>query len=111
MLTVDFFPPVVDDPYPYGAIAAANAMSDVYAMGAEVLLALNVVGFPEDLPPTILAEILRGGAAKVAEGGGVIAGGHTIYDAEPKYGLASWAPSTPTASSPAAAPGSATSST
>ena len=87
MLTVDFFPPVVDDPYTYGAIAAANAMSDVYAMGAEVLLALNVVGFPEDLPPTILAEILRGGAAKVAEGGGVIAGGHTIYDAEPKYGL------------------------
>ena len=87
MLTVDFFPPVVDDPYTYGAIAAANAMSDVYAMGAEVLLALNVVGFPEDVSPTILADILRGGAAKVAEGGGVIAGGHTIYDAEPKYGL------------------------
>ncbi len=87
VLTVDFFAPVVDDPYTYGAIAAANAMSDVYAMGAEVLLALNVVGFPEDLPPSILAEILRGGAAKVAEGGGVIAGGHTIYDAEPKYGL------------------------
>jgi selenide,water dikinase len=62
-------------------------MSDVYAMGAEVLLALNIVGFPENLPPAILAEILRGGAAKVAEGGGVIAGGHTIYDAEPKYGL------------------------
>jgi selenide,water dikinase len=87
VLTVDFFPPVVDDPYTYGAIAAANAMSDVYAMGAEVILALNVVGFPEDLPPSILADILRGGAAKVAEGGGVIAGGHTIYDAEPKYGL------------------------
>ena len=87
VLTVDFFPPVVDDPFTYGAIAAANAMSDVYAMGAEVLLALNVVGFPEDLSPTILAEILRGGATKVAEGGGVIAGGHTIYDAEPKYGL------------------------
>ena len=87
MLTVDFFPPVVDDPYTYGAIAAANAMSDVYAMGAEVLLALNVVGFPESLSPSILADILRGGAAKVAEGGGVIAGGHTIYDAEPKYGL------------------------
>jgi len=87
VLTVDFFPPVVDDPYTYGAIAAANAMSDVYAMGAEVLLALNIVGFPETLPPSILAEILRGGAAKVAEGGGVIAGGHTIYDAEPKYGL------------------------
>ena len=87
VLTVDFFPPVVDDPYTYGAIAAANAMSDVYAMGAEVLLALNIVGFPESLPPSILADILRGGAAKVAEGGGVIAGGHTIYDAEPKYGL------------------------
>jgi selenide,water dikinase len=87
VLTVDFFPPVVDDPYTYGAIAAANAMSDVYAMGAEVILALNVVGFPESLPPSILADILRGGAAKVAEGGGVIAGGHTIYDAEPKYGL------------------------
>ena len=87
VLTVDFFPPVVDDPYTYGAIAAANAMSDVYAMGAEVVLALNVVGFPESLPPSILADILRGGAAKVAEGGGVIAGGHTIYDAEPKYGL------------------------
>ena len=87
MLTVDFFPPVVDDPYTYGAIAAANAMSDVYAMGGEVAVALNVVGFPEKLSPTILADILRGGAAKVAEGGGVIAGGHTIYDAEPKYGL------------------------
>ncbi len=87
VLTLDFFPPVVDDPYTYGAIAAANAMSNVYAMGGEVVLALNVVGFPEDLPPKILSEILRGGAAKVAEGGGVIAGGHTIYDAEPKYGL------------------------
>ena len=87
VLTLDFFPPVVDDPFTYGAIAAANAMSDVYAMGAEVLLALNVVGFPEDQPAEMLAEILRGGAAKVAEGDGVIAGGHTIYDAEPKYGL------------------------
>jgi selenide,water dikinase len=76
VLTVDFFPPVVDDPYTYGAIAAANAMSDVYAMGAEVLVALNVVGFPEDLPPTTLADILRGGAAKVAEGGGVIGAVH-----------------------------------
>lgn len=87
VLTVDFFAPVVDDPYTYGAVAAANAMSDVYAMGGEVLLALNVVGFPQELPPTVLAEILRGGADKVAEAGGVIAGGHTIYDAEPKYGL------------------------
>jgi selenide,water dikinase len=86
--TVDFFPPVVDDPYVYGAIAAANAMSDVYAMGGEVLLALNVTAFPEDLDPTILASILQGGAEKVREAGGVVAGGHTIYDAEPKYGLA-----------------------
>jgi selenide,water dikinase len=85
--TVDFFPPVVDDPYTYGAIAAANAMSDVFAMGGEVVLALNIVAFPQDLSPDILSEILRGGAAKVAEAGGVIAGGHTIYDKEPKYGL------------------------
>jgi selenide,water dikinase len=86
--TVDFFPPVVDDPYQYGAIAAANAMSDVYAMGGEVLLALNVTAFPQDLDPAILGRILLGGAEKVAEAGGVIAGGHTLYDAEPKYGLA-----------------------
>ncbi len=87
MQTVDFFPPVVDDPYTYGAVAAANAMSDVYAMGGEVLLALNVVAFPEDLPAPVLTEILRGGADKMAEGGGIIAGGHTVYDREPKYGL------------------------
>lgn len=85
--TLDFFPPVVDDPYVFGAVAAANAMSDVYAMGGEVVLALNIVGFPEDQPPEVLAEILRGGADKVAEGGGVVAGGHTLYDREPKYGL------------------------
>jgi selenide,water dikinase len=85
--TVDFFPPVVDDPYAFGAVAAANAMSDVYAMGGEVLFALQVTGFPEDQPPGILAEIFRGGAEKVAEAGGVIAGGHTLIDAEPKYGL------------------------
>ncbi len=85
--TVDFFPPVVDDPYTYGAVAATNAMSDVYAMGGEVLFALQVAGFPEDQPPEVLAEIFRGGAAKVAEAGGVIAGGHTLIDAEPKYGL------------------------
>jgi selenide,water dikinase len=78
---------VVDDPYTYGAIAAANAMSDVYAMGGEVLFALNVVGFPEDVSAGILADILQGGADKVAEAGGVIAGGHTMYDQEPKYGL------------------------
>ncbi|MEX1254954.1 MAG: selenide, water dikinase SelD [Dehalococcoidia bacterium] len=85
--TVDFFPPVVDDPYTFGAVAAANAMSDVYAMGGDVLFALQVAGFPEDQPPETLAEIFRGGAAKVAEAGGVIAGGHTLIDAEPKYGL------------------------
>lgn len=86
--TTDFFPPVVDDPYTFGAIAAANAMSDVYAMGGEVLLALNIVAFPDDLDPAILMEIFRGGAEMVARAGGVIAGGHTINDQEPKYGLA-----------------------
>ena len=85
--TLDFFPPVVDDPYIYGQIAAANAMSDVYAMGGEVRLALNIAAFPEDLDPELLAEIVRGGADKVAEAGGVVAGGHTVIDAEPKYGL------------------------
>ena len=85
--TLDFFTPVVDDPYDYGAIAAANAMSDVYAMGGEVVLALNICGFPPDLPPEVITEILRGGAEKVAEGGGVLAGGHTVDDEEPKYGL------------------------
>ena len=85
--TLDFFAPVVDDPYTYGQIAAANAMSDVYAMGGEVKLALNIAAFPEDLDPAILAEIFRGGAEKVAEAGGVIAGGHTVIDEEPKYGL------------------------
>src|SRR3990170_6430684 len=73
--TVDFFPPVVDDPYTFGAVAAVNAMSDVYAMGGEVVLALQVAGFPEDQPPSVLAEIFRGGAERVAEAGGVIAGG------------------------------------
>ena len=86
--TLDFFPPVVDDPYDYGAIAAANAMSDVYAMGGEVVLALNICGFPPDMDPAIVAEILRGGAEKVAEAGAVLAGGHTLDDREPKYGLA-----------------------
>lgn len=86
--TLDFFTPVVDDPYDYGAVAAANAMSDVYAMGGEVVLALNIAGFPPDLPPEIVAEILRGGGEKVAEAGGVIAGGHTIDAKEPTYGLA-----------------------
>jgi selenide,water dikinase len=86
--TLDFFTPIVDDPYTYGAIAAANAMSDVYAMGGEVALALNIACFPPHLPPDIIAEILRGGAEKVREAGGVIAGGHTVDDEEPKYGLA-----------------------
>ncbi len=85
--TVDFFPPIVDDPYEYGAIAAANAMSDVYAMGGEVLLALNVAAFPDTLPVEITNEILRGGAEKVAEAGGLLVGGHTLLDDEPKYGL------------------------
>ncbi len=86
--TTDFFTPVVDDPYDYGAIAAANAMSDVYAMGGEVLFALNIAAFPPDMAPSLVTEILRGGADKVIEAGGVIAGGHTIQDKEPKYGLA-----------------------
>jgi selenide,water dikinase len=86
--TLDFFTPIVDDPYTYGAIAAANAMSDVYAMGGEVALALNIACFPSHLPPDMIAEILRGGAEKVREAGGVIAGGHTVDDEEPKYGLA-----------------------
>lgn len=88
VLTADFFPPVVDDPYHYGAIAAANSLSDLYAMGADPLLALNLVGFPDDLEPALLSEILAGGAEKVREGGAVIAGGHTTVDKEPKYGLA-----------------------
>jgi len=85
--TVDFFPPVVDDAYTWGAVSAANAMSDVYAMGGEVLFALAVAGFPRDFPKAIIAEVFRGGAEKVAEAGGIIAGGHTVVDAEPKYGL------------------------
>ena len=85
--TVDFFAPVVDDPSTYGAIAAANAMSDVYAMGGEVVLALNIAAFPQDLPTETAAAIVRGGAEKVAEGGGVVAGGHTVWDQEPKFGM------------------------
>ena len=86
--TMDFFPPVVDDAYAYGAIAAANAMSDIYAMGGEVILGLNISAWRDDLPLELLAEIFRGGGDKMAEGGGVIAGGHTITDKEPKYGIA-----------------------
>ncbi len=86
--TLDFFPPVVDDPYDYGAVAAANALSDIYAMGGEVILALNIAAFPPGMPPEITREILRGGGEKVKEAGAVLAGGHTIDDEEPKYGLA-----------------------
>jgi selenide,water dikinase len=85
--TIDFFTPVVDDPYDYGAIAAANSLSDVYAMGGEPFLALNVTAFPPKLPNWVLADILRGSADKAVEAGVVIAGGHTIQDEEPKYGL------------------------
>lgn len=85
--TLDFFTPVVDDAYDYGAIAAANAMSDIYAMGGEVALALNICGFPADLPPEIISEILLGGAESVAEAGGALAGGHTVDAQEPTYGL------------------------
>lgn len=86
--TVDFFTPMVDDPYLFGQIAAANALSDVYAMGGHPLLALNIVCFPACLPVEILGEILRGGADKVAEAGAITAGGHSVQDDEPKFGLA-----------------------
>lgn len=85
--TLDFFPPMVDDPFLFGKIAAANALSDIYAMGGKVVSALNVVCFPEDEDPYILGEIMRGGAEKVAEAGGVLCGGHSISDKELKYGL------------------------
>jgi selenide,water dikinase len=86
--TLDFFTPVVDDPYTYGAVAAANAMSDVYAMGGSVVLALNIACMPEHMPADAIAEIFRGGADKVREAGGVVAGGHTVDDDEPKFGMA-----------------------
>src|SRR2546428_1924973 len=85
--TVDFFPPVVDDPWTWGAVAAVNAMSDVYAMGGEVLFALAVAGFPRDFDKAVIAEGFRGGAEKVAEAGGVIAGGHTAVLPEAQYRL------------------------
>ncbi len=88
IFTTDFFTPIVDDPYTYGAIAAANAMSDVYAMGGRVLMALSIAAFPSKLPGRVIGEILRGAGEKVAEAGGVIAGGHTVDDNEPKFGLA-----------------------
>ncbi len=85
--TLDFFPPVVDDAYAFGAITAANAMSDVYAMGGEVLFALNLAAWRDDLPLELLSDVFRGAAEKVAQAGGAIAGGHTITDDEPKFGL------------------------
>jgi selenide,water dikinase len=86
--TVDFFPPIVDEPFSYGEIAVANAVSDVYAMGGRPLLGLNIVGFPADLSKDVLVQILKGGASKASEAGLLIVGGHTIDDKEPKYGLA-----------------------
>ena len=86
--TLDFFPPLVDDPVAYGEIAAANALSDVFAMGGRVLFALSIAAFPEDFPSEALAAVFEAASAKVREAGGVLAGGHTIRDPEPKYGLA-----------------------
>jgi selenide,water dikinase len=88
IFTVDFFPPVVDDPADYGAIAATNALNDVFAMGGTPLLALSIAAFPEELPVEMLAEIFAAADAQVRAAGGLLAGGHTIRDAEPKYGLA-----------------------
>ena len=87
VMTTDFFTPVVDDPYDYGSIAAANSISDIYAMGGQPFLALNIAALIPELPPEVNGEILRGGAEKAREAGIVIAGGHTIQDKEPKYGL------------------------
>jgi selenide,water dikinase len=87
VVTTDFFTPVVDDAYDYGAIAAANSLSDVYAMGGRPFLALNIAALPDNLPEEISSEIIRGGAEKAREAGVVIAGGHTVKDKEPKYGL------------------------
>lgn len=88
VFTTDFFPPLVDDPYDYGAIAAANSISDIFAMGGRPLMALNITAMPTDLPAEVIAEIFRGGAEKAKEAGCPIVGGHTIRDNEPKYGLA-----------------------
>lgn len=88
ILTCDFFTPIVDDPYAYGAIAAANATSDVYAMGGQVAVALNIAVFPQCLPDDMVSEIIRGGAEKVREAGGAVAGGHTVEGPEPLFGMA-----------------------
>ncbi len=87
LLTVDFFTPMVDDPYDFGRITAANALSDIYAMGGRPLTAMNLLAMPCSLPPEVTAEVMRGGADKVREAGAIIVGGHTIDDKEPKYGL------------------------
>lgn len=86
--TVDFFPPIADDPYTYGAIAATNALSDIYAMGGEPKLALNIMAVPKKMPKEAIHELLKGGYSKVYEAGAIITGGHSIHDEEPKYGLA-----------------------
>ncbi len=88
VLTLDFFTPVVDDPYEFGAIAAANALSDVFAMGVKPLVALNILAFPVSLGTEVVSEVMRGGSDKVREAGAFIVGGHSIDDEEPKYGLA-----------------------
>ena len=85
--TVDFFPPIMDDPYTFGQIAAANSLSDIYAMGGDPTLSMNLICFPTCLPMDVMAKIMQGGASKVKEAGAIIAGGHTIEDSEPKYGL------------------------
>ena len=87
IMTVDFFPPITDDPFQYGEIAAANSLSDVYAMGGTPLVAMNIVGFPDELDKEILGEILKGGYSKAEEAECLIVGGHTVDDPEPKYGL------------------------
>src|SRR5712691_11815098 len=88
VFTVDFFPPLVDDPRTFGAIAATNALNDVFAMGGVPLLALSVAAFPEELPTEVLANVIVGAEERVRAAGAILAGGHTIRDAEPKYGLA-----------------------
>jgi selenide,water dikinase len=88
VLTLDFFPPIVDDPFDYGAIAVANAVSDVYALGGRPFAGLNIAGFPDDLPKEVIARIFEGGATKAAEAGVSVVGGHTVRDEEPKYGMA-----------------------
>ncbi len=87
ILTIDFFPPIVDDPYQFGAIAAVNAVSDVFAMGGEVIMATNLASFPANIETEVIGQILQGGADKIYEAGGIVVGGHSTRDKEPKYGL------------------------